>query len=184
MTLQNGSSLCWDASYSQDNSDHHFISQAYADLIKAFNWKSVVVLYENEESLVRLQDVLQLPKSYDGIKLKIQQLFTDTDDYRPQLKQIRMSGETKIVIDCSYDKIQEVLRQAADVDLVTDYHSYLITSLDVDRIDLANFTDINVNITGYRMIEPSSPAVAQYLKKWNYEAGDGKGESHPLYVSK
>ena len=144
----------------------------------------MVVLYENEESLVRLQDVLELPKSYDGIKLKIQQLFTDTDDYRPQLKQIRMSGETKIVIDCSYDKIQEVLRQAADVDLVTDYHSYLITSLDVDRIDLANFTDINVNITGYRMIEPSSPAVAQYLKKWNYEAGDGKGESHPLYVSR
>lgn len=45
------------------------------------------------------------------------------------LKQIRATAENKFVLDCSFAKIEKVLAQAAEIDLVTDYQNYIITSL-------------------------------------------------------
>lgn len=159
-----------------------FLFQAYADLVKAFGWKSLVLLYENEESMIKLQEVLKYPRHVDTIRLTVRQLYTDTDDYRPLLKEIKTSGATKIVLDCAFNKIEKVLKQADEIGLISDYHSFLITSLDLERVDFSPYKRSNVNITGFRMIDPASPQVSHYLKKWNYRAGDGKGEFHPLYV--
>lgn len=72
--------------------------QAYANLVEKLNWKSLVIVYENEDSLVKLQEVLKLPNSFDGIKITMRQLYTDTDDQRPLLKEIKKSGETRIIL--------------------------------------------------------------------------------------
>lgn len=49
--------------------------------------------------------------------------------YRPLLKQIKNSAESHIVLDCSTEKIYDVLKQAQQIGMMSDYHSYLITSL-------------------------------------------------------
>jgi hypothetical protein len=36
--------------------------KAYSNLLENFGWKSLVILYENEDSLVKLQEVLKLPR--------------------------------------------------------------------------------------------------------------------------
>ena len=41
-----------------------------------------------------------------------------------------------------------VCSQALEIKLLTDYHSYLLTSLDIDKINLSPFTNQNVNISG------------------------------------
>ncbi len=79
--------------------------QAYANLIEKLNWKSLVVLYENEDSLVKLQEVLKLPSSFDGTKITLRQLYTETDDYRPLLKEIKKSGETRLILVKAWHKI-------------------------------------------------------------------------------
>ena len=56
--------------------------KAYADLVLKFGWKSVVIIYENEESLIRLQELIKIPKTFSGIKLTLRQLDPTTDDYR------------------------------------------------------------------------------------------------------
>lgn len=66
--------------------------------MEKLNWKSLVILYENEDSLVKLQEVLKLPNSFDGVKITMRQLYTDTDDHRPLLKEIKKSGETRIIL--------------------------------------------------------------------------------------
>ena len=45
------------------------------------------------------------------------------------LKAIRNTGETRIIIDCSFERIQEIFKQADSVGIITDYYNYLITSL-------------------------------------------------------
>jgi Receptor family ligand binding region. len=50
-------------------------------------------------------------------------------DFRPLLKQIKNSAESHIVLDCSTERIYEVLKQAQQIGMMSDYHSYLITSL-------------------------------------------------------
>lgn len=141
-------------------------------------------MYEDEESLIRLQEVMKFPQTYEGVQITFKQLDSLSDDYRPMLKEIRKSGESKIVLDCTFEKIAEVLRQANEIEMINDYHSYIITSLDLERIDLSPYKNEGVNITGYRMVDTSTPQVAHYLKKWNWNvgSGDGRGASHPLYV--
>jgi hypothetical protein len=42
---------------------------------------------------------------------------------------VKKAGEVHIVLDCSTEKIQSVLKQALQVGMMTAYHNYLITSL-------------------------------------------------------
>ena len=54
---------------------------------------------------------------------------------RPLLKQIKNSAESHIVLDCSTERLYDVLKQAQQIGMMSDYHSYLITSL-VSRAEL------------------------------------------------
>lgn len=49
--------------------------------------------------------------------------------FRPLLKQIKNSAESHIVLDCTTERIYDVLKQAQQIGMMSDYHSYLITSL-------------------------------------------------------
>lgn len=157
------------------------LGKAYADLIKTLGWKSLAILFETEDSLVKLQEVLKLPQHFDDIKITLRQLDLTTDDYRPMLKELKKSGETRIVLDCEFDKVQEILRQADEIGLVNDYFAYLITNLDVERLELAPYKYNNVNITGFRIVDTSNPDVSDYVKSWSSNFGHGRGKSHPLY---
>lgn len=135
------------------------LSRAFADFIKKVGWRSFVILYENEEGLVRLQEVIKMPQTFAGMQVTLRQLDMETNDYRPLLKEIKKSEETRIVLDCDYDKIETILAQANEIELMTDYHNYLITSLDLDKVSVEQYTYQNVNITGFRMINPDSDIV-------------------------
>lgn len=41
-----------------------------------------MIIYENEESLIRLQELIKIPKTFSGIKITLRQLDPTTDDYR------------------------------------------------------------------------------------------------------
>jgi len=154
------------------------LGRAYADFVRQIGWKSFVILYENEESLVRLQELIKLPKTFSGVQITLRQLTPDTLDYRPLLKEIKKSEETRVILDCDFDKVELILRQADEVNLLTDYHAYMVTSLDLDKVDLSLFAGNNVNITGFRLTDPDTDAAHAYLKEF---PNNGKGKEHPLY---
>ena len=54
--------------------------QAYVQLIECFNWKSYTILYEDNQGLVRLQELLKSPTQSD-VKIVVRQLPQD-EDYR------------------------------------------------------------------------------------------------------
>ena len=101
------------------------LGKAYADFVRKTGWKSFIVLYETEEGLVKLQELLKFPKTFADTKITLRQLTPGTTDYRPLLKEIKKSEETRIVLDCDFDKIALILAQADEVGLLTDYHNYL-----------------------------------------------------------
>ena len=158
------------------------LGKAYADLIKTLGWKSLVILFQNEDSLIKLQEVLKLSQSFDDIKITLRQLDLETDDYRPLLKEVKKSGETRIIMDCDYMKVGGILKQAEEIGMINDYHSYVITNLDVERLELAPFKYNNVNITGFRIVDSTNPEVGEYVKAWGATFGNARGKAHPLYV--
>lgn len=68
---------------------------------------------------MRLQDVFQIHGPSDS-PVTVRYLGTGPD-FRPLLKEIQASGETRIIIDCHIDNVLEIFRQAKDVKLMEDY---------------------------------------------------------------
>ena len=50
--------------------------------MKQLGWKSLVILFQTEDSLVKLQELLKVPQNFDDVKLTLRQLDLTTDDYR------------------------------------------------------------------------------------------------------
>ncbi|XP_012273725.1 glutamate receptor ionotropic, kainate 2 isoform X1 [Orussus abietinus] len=145
------------------------LSKAYVDLVKAWGWKSFTIIYENNEGLVRLQELLKAhgPSEFP---ITVRQLGEGTD-YRPLLKQIKNSAESHIVLDCSTERIYEVLKQAQQIGMMSDYHSYLITSLDLHTIDLEEFKYGGTNITAFRLVDPEKPEIQKVVHDWIHGEG-------------
>lgn len=85
---------------------------------------------------------------------------------RPLLKTIKASGESRVVLDCTTEKIYEVLKQAQQIGMMSDYHSYLITSLDLHTVNLEPFMYGGTNITAFRLVNPDNLLVRQTVKNW------------------
>ncbi|KAI9550316.1 hypothetical protein GHT06_007599 [Daphnia sinensis] len=150
------------------------VSRAYADVIKGWKWKTFTVLYEDEDGLIRLQELLQLSTN-PGYKITVRQL-PDSDDYRPLLKEMKKMGERNIVLDCSQlSRVSEVLQQAQQVSMTTLAQSYFITSLDMHILDYEEYKQGGANITGLRMIDPYRKETVDIVNKWNiWEMSAGK----------
>ncbi|RZF32680.1 hypothetical protein LSTR_LSTR004108 [Laodelphax striatellus] len=137
---------------------------AYVDLVQAWGWKSFTIIYENNEGLVRLQELLKA-HGPSGCPITVRQLG-EGSDYRPLLKQIKNSAESHIVLDCSTDRIYNVLKQAQQIGMMSDYHSYLITSLDLHSVDLEEFKYGGTNITAFRLVDPEKPELQRVVRDW------------------
>jgi ionotropic kainate glutamate receptor 2 len=117
------------------------LSQAFADFVESRNWKSFAIVYELEEDLIKVKDLLKLPIP----KIMIKQLPSSTNDYRKMFKDIKKSKEPNIVLSIGLDKVNETLVSARDIGLMTVYNSYLIASLDLKQLDLSEFARVNIS---------------------------------------
>ncbi|XP_058809851.1 glutamate receptor ionotropic, kainate 2-like [Phymastichus coffea] len=142
------------------------LSKAYVDLVNGLGWKGFTIIYENNEGLVRLQELLKAHGPID-FPITIRQLGEESNighGYRPLLKQIKNSAESHIILDCTTEKIYTVLKQAQEIGMMTDYHSYFITSLDLHTVDLSEFKHGGTNITAFRIVNPDR--TRETIRDW------------------
>ena len=85
--------------------------------------------------------------------------FKNHDDFRRILREVKKSGEIHIVLDCEAEQVITVLREAKAVGMMTAYHNYLITNLDLHLADLEQFKYSGTNITAFRLVDPFRPRV-------------------------
>jgi glutamate receptor, ionotropic, invertebrate len=89
--------------------------------------------------------------------------ITGDGNYRPQLRRVKESGDTNLVLCSSIDVLPEILKQAQQVGLLTNNHQVIITSLDMHTIDLEPYQHGGTNITGFRMVSPENPFVVETI---------------------
>ncbi|XP_066261902.1 glutamate receptor ionotropic, kainate 2-like [Euwallacea similis] len=143
------------------------LSQAFGVIIQSLNWDSFAVLYENEESIIKMQDVLKIQQhNVEATKnLLILKKIDDNNDNRHILKEVRATGFSHIVLDCGTDKILEILQQAKEVKLLDDVNTHIfITSLDAHILDYSSL-ETRSNITTIRLFDPNSALATENIKK-------------------
>lgn len=108
-------------------------------MISAWRWDKIIILYENHNSLERLEGILQLTgKGYMANNIVIQQLpnrppiTQDENIFWPLMKRLKDTypDYTNIIVDCdSADKIPEILKAANQSSMTKDPYKYFLTML-------------------------------------------------------
>ncbi|CAG9764243.1 unnamed protein product [Ceutorhynchus assimilis] len=155
------------------------LSQALSTLVYENDWKKYTVIYENEDSLMRLRESLKQRKPND-LAVTFRKLGTGPD-YRPILKQIKSSEDLHFILDCKADHILEVLRQAREVKLLEDYHSYILTDLDAHSLDWSEFIGVVTNISTFRIVDPKSASAKNAGKLWMIDPKTIKSKTALMY---
>ncbi|XP_067000033.2 glutamate receptor ionotropic, kainate 2-like [Anabrus simplex] len=140
------------------------LSKVYLDLVHAWKWKSFTVIYEDNDGLDRISLLLKLNKM-KGYTIVVRKLNSGSD-FRPMLRKIKRSGETNFVLDCSFERLPEILKQALQVGLLIEENSFIITQLDMHNFDLEPYQHGGANITGIRLVNPDDPFVKETVEEW------------------
>lgn len=142
-------------------------SRALSDLIEDYDWKSFTVIYEDDYGLMRVHDVLQYHTTSEEYNsaVMVRQL-NEEDDHLPMLKEISLYGESRIILDCSVDKILDILQQAKKVKLLEEYQNYIITSIDAHTLDFSTVEGNRANITTFRLVDVGSVDAETAVHDW------------------
>ncbi|RLU25956.1 hypothetical protein DMN91_002119 [Ooceraea biroi] len=149
------------------------LSMVFYDLVKEYKWKEYAILYDNTDSLIRINRLLKLANANTASAMVFH--LGSGPNFRQAMKEVKMSGYRNIIIDCTYDILGTVLEQAQQVGIMSERHRVIITSLDLQTLDLEPYKYSGVNITGIRLIDPESSVVRHTLEsqpvKWNLTDG-------------
>ncbi|XP_022255411.1 glutamate receptor ionotropic, kainate 2-like [Limulus polyphemus] len=140
------------------------LSKAYYDYVKHKNWKSFAIVYEENEALVRLQELLKDP-SIRKRRVIVKQ-FVQGREYRKIIKELGRAGVKNFIIDVPSEKIRTVLKQAQQVDMMSEYHNYFLTSLDLHTIDLKDFQYGGTNISAFSLVDENGQQYINFLRNW------------------
>ncbi|XP_063613370.1 glutamate receptor ionotropic, kainate 2-like, partial [Penaeus indicus] len=127
--------------YSINLYPHPFsLSRAYFDLVREFEWTSFTILYEDNDGLVRLQELFKVPpKKY---KITLLQL-PDHKDYRQPSSSANLYTR-KSPIRCPQNN---------------SYH-------DLHLVDLQDFKYSGTNITAVRLVDPERGEARKFMYEW------------------
>ncbi|KAK7089252.1 hypothetical protein V1264_024255 [Littorina saxatilis] len=161
----------WDA---RDTRDYYSISlyphyltlsQAYRDVIRYWGWERFTVLYEDNDGLTRVQEVLKA-SGKEPSQITVRKLTMVNNDYVNLLKDLKDRGEYRFIIDCKVDKVRKLLYAALKVRMISELFHYFFTTLDLGLVDLDDFRHGGPNITAYRLIDPENPTVVSIRTEW------------------
>ncbi|KAG5889810.1 hypothetical protein JTB14_025589 [Gonioctena quinquepunctata] len=144
------------------------LSRGIAAVVKSLQWNGFVIIYENEEGLVRLQEVLKLQtwerKSSQDF-MRVDQL-EGGPDYKSFFKKYKTSTETNFILDCKTENILPILQQVKSLGMLTINFNYFLTSLDVHTLDFSSL-NTTTNITTIRIFDHNSEYFRDTVLKWS-----------------
>ncbi|KAK9882219.1 hypothetical protein WA026_019733 [Henosepilachna vigintioctopunctata] len=128
------------------------LSKAYLDFVRVWNWKRFAILYDNDESLKRINDILQLTlyREYNIIVRRLDQY--NTGNYRNVLRELADHDMTNFFIDCRLGFLQDLLQQFLQAGLVNKRYHFFIDHLDAHVLDLWYLRYSQANITSVRLV--------------------------------
>ncbi|XP_063955091.1 glutamate receptor ionotropic, kainate 2-like [Lytechinus pictus] len=149
------------------------ISKAISDLVTAFRWKRISIIYEDFSGLARLKDVLQLSMYKDT---EITVYYTKSMPFGTMMKRIKSSGANHIIIDCSRRSLLIMLEKMLEAQMLLQGYSYILTALDTFSLDLTRYIGDMVNITALQLVDNQSPENIQILQEYKeYALQNGVG---------
>jgi len=162
------------------------LAMAYSSVVTDMDWKDYLILYEDINRLNILQELL----GRKDAKVTVRKLDTGptgtVNDYRSQLKEIKLAGHRQIILDCSSENIHHILSHAMQVGMMTEYQTYLVTNLDMHTVDMVDIKLGGAKIRALRLVNPYNETPQTNILRIQERIFDGrplKTESAVIYDS-
>ena len=142
------------------------LGSAYLDLVEAYDWKSITILYQDNDSMMTLKQIFDHTSSIepqDEFRIVVKQLEENDNGFRDVLKEVFFSESNLIVLDCEQKILADVLMQAQQVGLISTGYYFLLTSLDAHVVDLENYKYGGTNFTAFRLIDVDKSEVQNVI---------------------
>lgn len=95
------------------------------------------------------------------------------------MTEAKKNGETHFVLECDISNLDEVLRQAQQVGIMSDLHNYIITDPDFQTLDLQPYQWGGSNITGFRMLDPEDEDIIEVARDLEKRKQEFNPETEP-----
>src|SRR4051812_16499873 len=89
-------------------------------------------------------------------------------EYRSVLRDIGSRRYKNIILDLEPREAQIVLKMALQLGMINSTYHYVLTTLDIETIDLSDFKYNRANITGMRLVKTDSPFYKSVLHNLNH----------------
>lgn len=137
------------------------VAQSLRVLISYLNWTQIAVIYEDDISLIGLQELTKLP-----LGRNVQFIFrkTQPQHFRDTLVDLRDRNIFTMVVDTRPEHLPIFFTAILQVQMNEYRYHYHFTTFDLETYDLEDFKYNEVNITSYRLVDYNSAMVRNTLK--------------------
>ncbi|XP_048767442.1 glutamate receptor ionotropic, kainate 2-like isoform X2 [Ostrea edulis] len=146
------------------------LSKAYIDLIDSYKMKTILLIYENQGGLIKMQNILHAITKDVTRQIFIRQ--ADSSNVRDVLKEAKSKSWTNIIVDMNISNTAILLRTALQEGMIDPYHHYVLTTLDIEGINLYDYKYNYVNLTGFRLVDPDDEYTRGIIKEMYYYERD------------
>lgn len=94
----------------------------------------------------------ELLRRFEGSPFRLRQTSA-TEDLRKVFREVGRRGEANLLLDVPTGRLRDYLAQAQQVGMLTEYHNYIATSVDLHRLDLRQFYSSRCNLTAFHLVD-------------------------------
>ncbi|XP_013191608.2 glutamate receptor ionotropic, kainate 2 [Amyelois transitella] len=124
------------------------LSKAYARLIKDLQWDKFTILYEDDSSFIRLQEIVNTWPQ-DRTPILFRKLDPEEDNKETLKHVIKVLHMSYHVLDCKVENVNKYMEQIIEVENSTEYLSFILTNLDSYKINLAEVPELRANVSTF-----------------------------------
>ena len=155
------------------------LCHGFAELVKRFEWKHLAIIYDSKTSnknlcynciiifatiiIIIIIDLRKVRCLLGGPgqlmpKLDLTLKIANYDyEYRTILRDISKRRIRNIIIDLEPDKTHQLLKMALQLGMINSTYQYIMTTLDIETVNLDDFKYNRANITAFRLVQTDSP---------------------------
>lgn len=120
----------------------------------------------------------ELLKSSDFRQRRIFVRQLENDEYRIIFKDLARNQIKNVVLDAPINIVFDILNHAKSVNMLSEYHDFIITSLDLQNIDLEEFVSAGTNISSFSLIDQISEGYLSFMQQLSVSSSS----SHQIHL--
>ncbi|WAR00270.1 GRIA2-like protein [Mya arenaria] len=149
-------------------------TRALVDVIEHFGWRNFHYVYDSDEGLYRIQEIIRTFESKRYKATVRMRRLVDVYNAHEELRALDKLGEAEnhtdrlILLDLSREEhYHSVLKQIREVGMNKHGYCYVLGTMDFLSLEMGRYQHGGVNITGFQLVNYSSPFVQKFLGLWS-----------------